>query len=237
MSASELNERWSTRRADIEARREQLVTDFQARHGRPPSPVESIKLAQQATLETRDTKHEPRTLAEQRAVWHRQATETLGDTRRLQQMITGVFRRDQTPLSRADAGWFDDTATQMVGVMEQRGATWQDAHLRAEAQRRIRLADVTVEKTPAAVDYLVRLAKDRSVSLARVDPVTEPTLLQRSDGASVYTVHGAELFTSATVMAAEQSRPRPRRTHRRPPPPDSRSPRRQSTKPPGRPPR
>jgi DNA primase catalytic core len=201
----QLNERWSTRRADIEARREQLVTDFQARHGRPPSPVESIKLAQQATLETRDTKHEPRTLAEQRAVWHRQATETLGDTKRLQQMITGVFHRDQTSLSRADAGWFDDTATQMVGVMEQRGATWQDAHLRAEAQRRIRLADVTVEKTPAAVDYLVRLAKDRSVSLARVDPVIEPTLLRRSDGASVYTVHGAELFTSTTVMAAEQT--------------------------------
>ncbi|WP_375426500.1 MobF family relaxase [uncultured Friedmanniella sp.] len=204
-----LNERWSTRRADIEARRERLVTDFQARHGRPPSPVESIKLAQQATLETRDTKHEPRTLAEQRTVWHRQATETLGDNlgddHRLQQMITGVFHRDQTPLSRADAGWFDHTADQMVGVMEQRGATWQDTHLRAEAQRRIRLADVTLDKTPAAVDHLVRLAKDRSVSLARVDPVNEPTLLRRSDGASVYTVHGAELFTSATVMAAEQA--------------------------------
>ena len=203
--SQQLNERWSTRRADIEARREHLVTDFQARHGRPPSPVESIKLAQQATLETRDTKHEPRTLAEQRAVWHRQATETLGDTNRLQQMITGVFHRNQTSLSRADAGWFDDTANQMVGVMEQRGATWQDAHLRAEAQRRIRLADVTVEKSPAAVDYLVRLAKDRSLSLARVDPVTEPTLLQRSDGESVYTVHGVELFTSAKVMAAEQT--------------------------------
>lgn len=199
----ELNERWSTRRADIEVRREQLVTDFQARHGRPPSPVESIKLAQQATLETRDAKHEPRTLAEQRAVWHRQAAETLG-SRRLQRMITGVFGQDRAPLARADAAWFDQTAERIVTTMEQRGATWQDAHLRAEAQRCIRPADVTLENTPSAVDYLVRLAKDRSVSLARPDPVTEPKQLRRSDGASVYTVHGAELFTSATVMAAER---------------------------------
>jgi hypothetical protein len=41
--------------------------------GRPrpaaDSPVESIQLAQQATLETREAKHAPRTLAEQRAAW------------------------------------------------------------------------------------------------------------------------------------------------------------------------
>ena len=37
-----------------------------------------LQLAQQATLETRDAKHEPRTLAEQRAVWRDEAAETLG---------------------------------------------------------------------------------------------------------------------------------------------------------------
>ena len=39
---------------------------FQHDHGRPPTPVEALQLAQQATLETRDAKHEPRTLTEQR---------------------------------------------------------------------------------------------------------------------------------------------------------------------------
>ena len=46
---------------------------FQADHGRPPTPVEAITLAQQATLETRDPKHEPRSLAEQRTAWRAQA--------------------------------------------------------------------------------------------------------------------------------------------------------------------
>ncbi len=85
--APELNARWSTRRAEIEAYREQLVAAFQRDHGRPPTVVESVKLAQQATLATRDVKHEPRTVSEQRAVWHRQAVEVLGGEDQLRHML------------------------------------------------------------------------------------------------------------------------------------------------------
>ena len=69
-----LNQRWSTRRAAIEARTGEFATQFQADHGRPPTPVETVQLAQRATLETRDAKHEPRSLAEQRATWRQQAS-------------------------------------------------------------------------------------------------------------------------------------------------------------------
>jgi conjugative relaxase-like TrwC/TraI family protein len=62
-----LNQRWSTRRAHINTRRGELAIQFQQDHGRPPTPVEALHLAQQATLETRDAKHEPRSLTEQRA--------------------------------------------------------------------------------------------------------------------------------------------------------------------------
>src|SRR5215208_5403186 len=65
----QLNERWSTRRARIDIRRGELAIQFQDDHGRPPTPVEALHLAQQATLETRDAKHEPRSLAEQRTTW------------------------------------------------------------------------------------------------------------------------------------------------------------------------
>ena len=54
-----LNQRWSTRRVHIEARRGELAIQFQNDHGRPPTPVEALHLAQQATLETRDAKHDP----------------------------------------------------------------------------------------------------------------------------------------------------------------------------------
>ena len=56
-----LNQRWSTRRVLIKDRQGVLAAKFQRDHGRPPTPVEALQLAQQATLETRDAKHEPRT--------------------------------------------------------------------------------------------------------------------------------------------------------------------------------
>ena len=59
-----LNQRWPTRRAHINIRRSDLAIQFQQDHGGPPTPVEALHLAQQATLETRDAKHEPRSLTE-----------------------------------------------------------------------------------------------------------------------------------------------------------------------------
>jgi conjugative relaxase-like TrwC/TraI family protein len=47
-----LNQRWSTRRAHIRVREGELAVAFQRDHGRPPTPVEALHLAQQATLET-----------------------------------------------------------------------------------------------------------------------------------------------------------------------------------------
>ena len=73
-----LNQRWSTRRAHINIRRGELAIQFQEDHGRPPTPVEALHLAQQATLETRDAKHEPRSLTEQRSTWLNEAAAVLG---------------------------------------------------------------------------------------------------------------------------------------------------------------
>jgi hypothetical protein len=64
----------STRRVLIKNRQGELAAKFQRDHGRPPTPVEAVQLAQRATLETRDPKHEPRTLTEQRTAWHAQSS-------------------------------------------------------------------------------------------------------------------------------------------------------------------
>ncbi|HET7683841.1 MAG TPA: MobF family relaxase, partial [Marmoricola sp.] len=64
--------RWSSRRQDIEERTDELRSEFTDAHGRPPTPKEILALAQRANLETREVKHEPRSGAEQRAVWRSQ---------------------------------------------------------------------------------------------------------------------------------------------------------------------
>ena len=100
-----LNQRWSTRRAHINTRRGELAIQFQNDHGRPPTPVEALHLAQQATLETRDAKHEPRSLTEQRATWLNEAAAVLGGADAVASMVrTALAPPPRPPRSPTHAG-------------------------------------------------------------------------------------------------------------------------------------
>jgi conjugative relaxase-like TrwC/TraI family protein len=201
-----VNARWSTRRAAIEIRRGELAADFQQTHGRPPTPVESLKLAQQATLETRDAKHVPRTLTEQRRAWLAQASEVLGGPQAVQHMMHTALHPDPVVGTLVNARWVKDAASRVLAAMEEHRSTWQIWHVRAEAQRQVRAVELQAEQSARLVDLLVGdVLGNQSVSLARPnDRITEPAVLQRSDGTSVYTVAGSELFTSTRILDAEQ---------------------------------
>ena len=202
-----LNERWSARRVCIEARRSELAMAFQADHGRPPTVVESIHLAQQATLETRDAKHEPRTLHEQRTRWAREAHEVLGSQQAVAAMVTATLSATANPASPGvDSAWVRATAATVRDTLQAGRSTWQVWHVRAEAQRRVRAADLPGEQVEPVVDLLVdEVLTQGSVRLTRAqDDVVEPAELRRLDGSSVYEVAGSALFTSPAVLAAEQ---------------------------------
>jgi conjugative relaxase-like TrwC/TraI family protein len=201
-----LNKRWSTRRAHIEARRGELAIQFQNDHGRPPTPVEALHLAQQATLETRDAKHEPRSLTEQRATWLSEAAAVLGSPEAVASMVQTVLTPPAETAPIADSHWIANTADHILTVMEASRSTWQMWHVRAEAQRQIRTIDVPSEHATALVDLLVDEVLDhRSVALAAPhDGIEEPEVLRRVDGSSVYTVAGAALYTSQRILDAEQ---------------------------------
>jgi hypothetical protein len=165
-----------------------------------------LKLAQQATLETRNAKHEPRTLTEQRAAWLVQAGEVLGGPQTVQHMVRAAMHRDPVVGTPVNARWVKDAASRALAAMEERRSTWQIWHVRAEAQRQVRAVELKAEQSERLVDLLVdEVLGNRSVSLARPnDGITEPAVLQRSDGTSVYTVAGSELFTSTRILDAEQ---------------------------------
>ena len=201
-----LNQRWSTRRVLIKDRQGVLAGKFQRDHGRPPTPVEALQLAQQATLETRDAKHEPRTLAEQRATWHVQAVETLGGPDAVQAMISKTLNPISMTSPLVDAEWVSATAEKVLEAVEEHRSTWQSWHVRAEVQRQVRAVQVPIDKVEQLVELLVtEVLHTQSISLTRRDDgISEPGALRRVDGSSVYTVAGAELFTSTRILAAEQ---------------------------------
>jgi limonene-1,2-epoxide hydrolase len=200
-----LNQRWSTRRTHINLRRGQLAIQFQQDHGRPPTPVEALQLAQQATLQTRDAKHEPRSLAEQRTTWLNEASTVLGGRSAVASMVaTALTPAAETP-RMADAHWVALTADRVLAAMEETRSTWQMWHVRAEAQRQVRTIDVPGEHAAALVDLLVDEVLDRRcIAIAGPDGIEEPEGLRRVDGSSVYTIAGADRYTSQRILAAEQ---------------------------------
>lgn len=203
-----LNQAWSSRRTSIQARRSELAQEFQAKHGRPPTPVESIQLAQQATLETREAKHEPRSGAEQRRTWRAQAQQVLGDGAAVASMVQQALAGGRTHGFGAsvDRGWVEQTAGRIVETVQSSRSTWQVWHVRAEAQRRVRGVDVPVEQVEDLVEQLTStaLARCQAMTAPRADTIVDPEPLRRRDGSSVYTVAGAQLFTSTAVLEAEQ---------------------------------
>lgn len=199
---------WSARRASIDARRAELAAAFQAAHGRAPSVIEALALAQQATLETRDAKHEPRSHAEQRQQWRTEAVDVLGGAPQLTAMIhTAVPAAKPQTSARVDEEWINQTAEAVIGTVSDARATWQPDHIRAEAERAARATGVKLGELDATVDAIVTTALGADVSVALSAPawggVAEPAALRRADGASVYTVARTQLYTSQAVMDAE----------------------------------
>ncbi|MFQ1003656.1 MobF family relaxase [Modestobacter sp. SSW1-42] len=202
---------WSSRRRAIDVRRAALAMRFQADHGRPPTTVEATALAQRANLETRQAKHEPRSHAEQRASWRAQALATLGGEAGLRAYLDGVLRG--TPgRSRGPTGaWVTETAYQVLAVLSSARATWQENHVRAEAEREARAAGIGLSDVDRAVDAVVTAALSPPLSIRLDGGVTsgrpvadEPAALRRSDGTSVYVAAGSALYTSSEILAAEQ---------------------------------
>ena len=164
-----------------------------------------MHLAQQATLETRDAKHEPRSLAEQRTTWLNEAATVLGGRGAVTAMVQTALAPSAETATITDARWAAQTADHILSVMEASRASWQMWHVRAEAQRQVRTTGVTTERASALVDLLVDEVLDRRCVALAVphDGIEEPEVLRRVDGSSVYTVAGAALYTSQRILDAE----------------------------------
>ena len=206
-----LLQQWSSRRGDITSRQRQLAAAFQSDHGRAPTGIESLALAQQANLETRPDKHEPRSLRQQRDQWRAEADAVLavgGDAgaTTVPGLLASVLGRawgqgDQT--GRYESRY--ELARRVVDVLESSRSTWQLWHVRAEALRQARYAGIPLSSLDETVgDVVERVTQGLSLPVDVDHDLGEPEFLRRPDGASVYTVHGSRTYTSAAILDAER---------------------------------
>jgi conjugative relaxase-like TrwC/TraI family protein len=92
----ELLKHFSKRRAAIEDRYRTLHRDYRTSHGHEPDTGAQLKLAQQATLETRQGKAPPTSFADKLADWRDQAANVIG--------AHAVRDLENTALGRSTAG-------------------------------------------------------------------------------------------------------------------------------------
>ena len=91
-------------------------------------------------IPTRDAKHEPRSLTEQRATWLNEAAAVLGGRGAVAAMVQTALTPPAETATIVDARWVAQTADHILAVMEESRSTWQMWHVRAEAQRQVRTA-------------------------------------------------------------------------------------------------
>ncbi|WP_261773624.1 MobF family relaxase [Rhodococcoides corynebacterioides] len=207
-----LTERWSSRTAAITARTAELSRQFQLDHHREPTAIEAIGLAQRATLETREAKHEPRSHAEQRGGWRAEAIEVLGSPESLSEMVAGVTGRTRTSASVDvdDPRWVEQCAAEVVEVVSRARSRYRRHNIRAEAIRRVRSVNPPAERITELVEAVTDRAcsTDLAVSLGEevgddVAADLAPAVMRRRDGLDVHTRHEATLFTTTDVLDAE----------------------------------
>jgi len=216
-------EHFSRRRAQLEARYDQLLADYRTTHGRDPDFAAARALADRANLETRAAKHAPRSLADMRDTWRQDLHAAFGPTalRQLENAVPAHPRTsehlnpDLVPGSVEHAAVVNRLAAAVLEVVQGSRSTWSVWNLRAEAERALRHPDVLAEHhlTAATASQLTSLAEAVTERAAgpgmslRLDPpdlAPVPASLRRADGTSVFTRHGADRYTSQRVLDAEQ---------------------------------
>ena len=181
------------------------LRDFQKAHGRPPTAIESVALAQQANLETREAKHEPRSFADQRRTWLDEAAQVLGSEKAIGSMVATTLDPGRPDHATITAAWIREVAERVISELEAHQATWRTQHVLAEVQRQLRGVALPIDRATQVAQLVADEVVARSVNLTPdTDPIADPKALRRSDGTSVYRHTGTDHYTSQRLLDAEQ---------------------------------
>ena len=130
--------------------------------------------------------------------WQAEAADVLRGADQVEALVRRVTGHRRAPAA-VDV---DQLAEIVIETVQASRATWQEHHVRAEAERVCR-------RLAAVPDFLVDQVTERVLSLARsvlltVPPrIDEPPELRRRDGSSEYEVAGSRRYTSTAVLDAE----------------------------------
>jgi conjugative relaxase-like TrwC/TraI family protein len=202
---------FSSRSRGIDLEKDRLIEAYIRDRGKRPSSATIIRLRAIATLSTRPEKT-IRSLADLTQEWRGRAGQILGTgAPEWARQITGQRGARPMPaaLLRADDISLDvagDVAAAVVAAVSEKRSTWRHWNLWAEASRqtmgwRFQSADDREQ----AVGLIVAEAKARSVLLTPPELAQVPEMFCRADGTSRFRPHHSTIYSSADLLAAEDT--------------------------------
>lgn len=191
-----------SRRDAIERRLTEMVSEYRKAHGKDPSKAMQLKLADKATLETRENKPPARSLQAMCEEWKRRAAAIPG-TRKVAAIIRGTMGHSG-PRITADDIDYHTVGADIVGLLGRDRSSWNRWHVEAETQRQLRRVRFTSKsQRTLATERVTESVLGRGSIRLGTEPDAAPDVLRRSDGASILTVHGNQTYTSSGVLEAE----------------------------------
>ncbi|MEV3938677.1 MobF family relaxase [Glycomyces sp. NPDC049804] len=191
----------ATRRAQITENLAPRLAEFAAAHGHRPDAGAYRALAREANLATRKPKGEARPLSELRAAWRTDFTNAFGPA-----ALDAINRLGRTPApQRSSSVDLHRVAAAAIEQVSENRSTWTRANVEAAVLRALAHAGhLTHHERERALILATDMILGGAIALNAPAPAAAPPALRRSDGASVFTPHGATRYTTKAVLDAEQ---------------------------------
>lgn len=199
---------FSSRRAAIEARYGELIDEYRHKHGRSPNRSAHYRLLQQATLDTREGKAEPRSLAELRDGWRQTAERHLGSSMAVEEMLDRALHPEPAEATIRELGSIESESSTALTTVSDARAEWKRAHVINVVEAQV--ADVafdSAEHKQRAVDAITEtVLTGSSVEISTPETIAAPLpkSLTRSGHESVFERHGEQSFTSEEMLRLER---------------------------------
>jgi len=209
---------FSARSQQIKKLITKLEREYRNEHGRAPGAKARMQLAQQATLQTRPDKPKAQPLSEVLAGFKQRAAGIIGDhkvshhTARVQQTgdrLRHTKRREQQAAERdgVPAAEVDQSAVaaEIVATVSEHHAVFGWNHVLAEAERWVMVNRFGDERRVELAHAIASTAITGNVVAITPPQPHRFEPLTRADGHSFYAHKGSDLYTSHTLLTAEDT--------------------------------
>jgi conjugative relaxase-like TrwC/TraI family protein len=202
---SQLLAKASSRTADITARQNELVRQFEEAHGRAPSPVETRRIHRTAWRETRQAKNHAEAPRCQLSNWAAPVRDELGEALTAADAAGERVARDGHPERQGyEARDREQVLRAALRTVHDRYATWDIGNLAAAIrEEQVRTPAVTGSPPDLAAEVLREGDRYGVVMLSVRDVGTVPVELRRRDGLSRYRMRNAEEYATTAQLRTE----------------------------------